>query len=76
MKYKYGDMVYYVDGDDSEVECYVFEYNKSINKYKLIIKTDSCGEKYVFKDEEQLTQIFPDYWDTIDEYLKKHGKCM
>ena len=70
--YRRGDMVYFVNhADDVEIEGYIVEFDQSSNKYKVLIKDDSRFEKYAFKEESQLTQIFPDYWLTLDEYISE-----
>lgn len=69
-KYKYGDKVYYVDSEDVEIECYVIEFNELVGKYKLLVKNDAKYHSYVFKEEEKLVQIFPDYWLTLNEYFE------
>ena len=72
VKYSRGDMVYFVNHDDDiEIEGYIIEYDQSSDKYKVLIKDESRFEKYAFKDECQLTQIFPDYWLSLDEYIEE-----
>lgn len=72
VKYSRGDMIYFINHDnDIEIEGYIIEYDQASNKYKVLIKDESRFEKYAFKDEHQLTQIFPDYWLSLDEYIEE-----
>ena len=71
-KLKYGDKAYFVDLNDSEVECYIIEYSDATDQYKLLLHDLSSPLSYVFKESFKLKKIDPDYWDNVDEYIEKY----
>lgn len=65
---KKGDTAYFISNDDSEIECYILE-KISDELYKVKIR---LRDAITFKKESELTQIFPDYWETLDENIENH----
>lgn len=77
MSFNYGDKIYYVteiNGYEDEIEGYIIEKIDS-DTYKILqrqsILKNNNSYTYTFVKENNITPIFPDYWDELDNILKK-----
>ena len=67
MTFKRGDMVYFINQNEYETEGYILEKAEAGNQYKIKIRNEN---NYAFVNEDKITQIFPDYWESLEEHLK------